>query len=239
MTMNLKSYLEMRLKLQDQEPKFRTICHACFQPDFNCYCTHIKHFDPKMKFVILMHNLEAKRRVATGRLSHLCLENSELLVGHDFSQNRDVNSILANDQYHSVILYPGRNSFNLSDASAQQRADYFPQDKKLALFVIDGTWNTARKMVRSSNLTKLPRICFSPPKPSNFRVRKQPAPGCYSTLEAIHHTIELLGPSRGFNPATRTHDHLLHVFDTMVEKQLEYVRRSHTTQTHSRHRRTA
>jgi DTW domain-containing protein YfiP len=92
------------------------------------------------------------------------------------------------------------------------------------VFVIDGTWNTVKKMLRlSPNILSLPRFCFTPPGLSNFKVRKQPAPECYSTIEAIHHTIELLGPSRGFSIAEGHHHHLLDVFGYMVQAQLRFI----------------
>jgi DTW domain-containing protein YfiP len=75
-------------------------------------------------------------------------------------------------------------------------------------------------MQRSANLQKLPRICFQPARPSNFRVRKQPQENFFSTIEAIHETIELIGPARGFDPSSRRHDSLLRVFDTMVDQQI-------------------
>src|SRR5437868_14164259 len=104
------------------------------------------------------------------------------------------------------MLYPGMRSQNLTPLSQDERLDLFPQSKKLTIFVIDGTWATARRTVRQSqNLTNLPRICFSPVKPSTFRVRKQPNPACYSTIEAIHHTIELVGQSQGFDTTSREH----------------------------------
>lgn len=129
--------------------------------------------------------------------------------------------------YHSVILYPGPTSKNLTTMSDSEKETLFPKNKQLRIFVIDGTWATARKMTRQSeNLKKLPRICFTPLNPSNFRVRKQPKVDCYSTIEAIHHTIELLGESQNFNVQERTHDKLLHVFDYMVERQLHFVKES-------------
>ena len=80
------------------------------------------------------------------------------------------------------------------------------------ILVVDGTWNTARKMLRlSRNLHSVPRICFTPVRPSRFRVRKQPHPNCYSTIEAIHQTLELLGPSQGFDILTGRQSRLLRV----------------------------
>jgi DTW domain-containing protein YfiP len=235
--MDVVRYQEARLQRLSEEPKFRTICYRCMHPDFNCYCSLIEPFDSKIKFVILMHKIEARRRVATGRLSHLCLEDSLLVTGHDFTEDKQVNSLINNPAHHCVVLYPGRNSQNLSELSKESRASFFPAEKKLVVFVIDGTWNTARQMIRSQCFQSLPRVCFTPPGVSSFRVRKQPMPECYSTLEAIHHTIELVADGRGFDLSRRPHDALLRVFDAMVERQIEYARKSHTINTHSRHKR--
>ncbi len=177
--------------------------------------------------MILIHPIEFKRRIATGRMSHLCLQNSELIIGQNYSNNEFVNRVLSDPQNYCVILYPGRTSTDLTSLDMEARKDLIPKNKKLVIFVIDGTWATAGKMVhQSKNLISLPRLCFTPPAPSNFRVRKQPAPGCYSTVEAIHHTLELLGPTQGLDLLLKNHDKLLFVFDKMVEKQLEFIDRS-------------
>ncbi|GIL17380.1 MAG: hypothetical protein BroJett040_11310 [Oligoflexia bacterium] len=201
--------------------RMRLRCPQCLQPDFSCYCALIKPFDPGMVFVILTHPIEIARRIATGRMSHLCLKNSHWIGGHDFTNNESVNLLLQDPKLHPVLLYPGPDSRNMSLMSEEEKFDLTPSGnrlvgKKLAIFVIDGTWHTARKMVRlSQNLKDLPRICFTPDRPSNFRIRHQPRPECYSTIEAIHQTIDLL------SPPNRNHDHLLEVFDKMVNRQLE------------------
>lgn len=222
--MNLQDFLVRRQQLQEKTPQYRDLCNVCIQPRFSCYCSHIQRFDPQIDFVILIHPIEVRRRIATGRMSHLALQNSYLIRGQDYSQDAQVNQLLADTERHCVILYPGMNSTNLTPLSMQSRQALFPKSKKLTIFVIDGTWLTAKKMMRQSqNLIQLPRICFSPPTPSNFRVRKQPHPACYSTIEAIHHTIELIGSTQGFNTELRTHDRLLNAFDKMVELQLSFI----------------
>ena len=224
--MDLKTYRERRQLLKDQEPKFRVRCLKCTQPQFSCFCPHIETVKSQIDFVILIHPLEVRRRIATGRMSHLCLENSILVKGQDYSKNEIVNRIVSEPDRECVVLYPGRDSVNLTSLTQSQRQAAFNPEKKLTVFVIDGTWTTARKMIRSQNLIHLPRICFTPDKPSNFRVRKQPHPLCYSTIEAIHHLIELIGPARGFDVASRQHDRLIHVFNKMVELQLDFISRS-------------
>lgn len=225
--MNLHDFQILREQLKNQEASFRELCFTCLQPGFSCYCQHIQKFDPQIKFVILIHPIEMRRRIATGRMSHLTLKESHLIMGQDYSDNVEVNALLKNSDYHSAVLYPGVRSTNLTGLAVPERQSLFPSDKKLLLFVIDGTWATAKKtMYQSANLQTLQRICFSPAKPSTFRVRKQPAPGCYSTIEAIHQTLDLLGDRPGFQVANRDHDKLLHVFDAMVERQLEFKEKS-------------
>lgn len=221
---DLKQYQERREKRQGEQPEVRRLCASCIQPVSGCYCTHIQRFDCQIQFVILIHPIEVRRRIATGRMSHLCLENSQLISGQDYSHNEVVNQLINDPKNHSVILYPGADSCNLTPLPQETRARLFPMDKKLTVFVIDGTWATAKKMMRQSeNLRALPKICFFPERPSNFRVRKQPNEQCYSTIEAIHQTIELLGGSRGFATERRLHDNLLEVFAVMVERQLSHL----------------
>lgn len=229
--MDLQSYHLRRQQLEQEAFSYRKLCLSCLQPEFGCYCQHIRQFDAKIKFVILIHPIETKRRIATGRMSHLCLKNSELIVGQDYSANSRVNEILNDQQNYPLILYPGRQSLNITDPSFNPGTPVFPAGKTPVLFVIDGTWATARRtMNQSENLKLIPRICFTPPKPSNFRVRKQPAPQCYSTIEAIHYAIELLAWDVGFNTQHRDHDNLLFVFSKMVDKQLAMTKTNYRNQ---------
>lgn len=223
--MNLQSYKVQRESLQSHAPQYRSLCAKCCKPENSCYCSHIQKFDPKIKFAILIHPIEKKRTVATGRMSHLCMENSELIVGQDYSENSKVNALLENKSYQPLVLYPGVQSLNLTHSSEQEKSKLFPANKIPLIFVIDGTWATARKMMRQSqNLKDLPRICFTPPGPSQFRVRKQPKAECYSTIEAIHHCIDLLGNQLQLNLQQRPHDNLIAVFNKMVERQLDCIR---------------
>lgn len=235
--MNLNNYLLKKEMFRQQLPQYRSLCATCTQPSFSCYCHLIEPFESKISFVILIHPIEAKRRIATGRMSHLSIKDSYLIKGQNYTDTPLINDLIADTNYHPVMLYPGRNSQNLSHITFEQRQQIVPPNKKLRLFVIDGTWATARKMVRQSlNISSLPRICFSPTTPSSFRVRKQPHAGCYSTIEAIHHTIELMDNTQ--QPGQeRSHDKLLKVFDYMVEKQLDFIRNSNLNLRESTYRR--
>lgn len=197
----------------------RLRCPACLQPEFSCFCAWIEPFDSGIDFIILIHPIEIKRRrITTGRMAHMSLRGSELIMGQVYTHNTQVNSLLNDPTRNCYLLYPGRMSANLSDMPMEARQGLRGSDgRRLTIFVVDGTWATAKKTVNQSlNLQTLPRISFTPPGPSSFRVRKQPRPECYSTIEAIHHTIELFGPAKG-----RPHDRLLVSFGRMVDRQIE------------------
>lgn len=221
--MNLQGYLELREKVRAETPQPRHVCYTCRQAGFGCFCEFVVPFDSGIHFVILIHPIEVKRRIATGRMAHLCLKGSTLIEGTEFSQNRKVREIVLDKRNHCVVLYPGRRSVNLSLLSDEGRASLVPAGKKLVVFVIDGTWNTAGRMIRSDCLRELPTISFEPGLKSRFRVRKQPAPECLSTIEAIHHTLDLLQGRADNSPDVREHDNLLTVFDQMVEFQLRFT----------------
>lgn len=216
--MNLELFHRLRRERLSLAPPIRERCARCLQPDFSCYCEWLKPFDPGIEFVILMHPKEQRRRIATGRMAHLSLPTSHLIVGHHLGDSAELNALLGDPARHCVMLYPGKRSLNLSKMCPVERLAWVPRLKQLTVLVIDGTWATARQMVNQSpNLhSGVERVCFTPPSPSNFRVRQQPRVECYSTIEAIHYTIELLtaGP-------TRPHDGLLEVFDKMVGRQID------------------
>jgi DTW domain-containing protein YfiP len=186
-----------------------------------CYCSHIKAFDSEPRFIILTQPREAKHRFGTGRMAHLCLSNSLLFEGVDFSADDRVNDEIHNPANFPVLLYPSADAINLSWLTPARLMELVPGDRKLVVIVLDGTWKSARKMIRlSHNLADFPRIRFDPPSPSGYRIRRQPAPHCYSTIEAIHYVTDLFSaPGNKQKP----HDNLLKVFDSVIDRQLTYA----------------
>jgi len=96
---------------------------------------------------------------------------------------------------------------------------------RLVIFVLDGTWKSARKMLRASpNLAVLPSLCFEPSAPSTYRIRRQPKPHCYSTIEAIHFVLDWFAPRENAGLAGAPgHDNLRAVFHAVIERQLAYT----------------
>jgi DTW domain-containing protein len=202
--------------------KYRAMCHSCRRPRACCYCALVEPFHSEPRFVILRQPREAKHRLGTGRMAHLCLSNSLLLDGVDFSRDERLEREIQNPCFFPVLLYPSRDAINLTRQAPGERMAMVPQGRRLVVFVLDGTWKSVRKMLRlSRNVASLPMICFEPPAPSGYRIRRQPRSHCYSTIEAIHHVLDLFSPAHGL---THPHDNLLAVFRSVIDRQVIYTR---------------
>lgn len=144
--------------------------------------------DTRTRFVFLMHPKEYKHEKAgTGRLTHLCLPNSELQMGVSFDAHPEVQALLHDPTNFPVLLYPGEHARNLSngDFAAAELGE-----RRLVVLLLDATWSCARKMLRlSPSLQRLPRIMFTPSAKSRFVIKQQPQEGCLSTLEATHELL--------------------------------------------------
>ena len=207
--------------LVDQAER-RRWCHRCRQPGIACYCSLIAPFDSDPRFIILTQPREAKHRFGTGRMAYFCLSNSLLIEGVDFSADDRINDEIRSAANYPVLLCPSENSINLSRLTPAERLAMVPAGRKMIVFVLDGTWKSARKMVRlSRNLAELPRISFEPPSPSQYRIRRQPQPHCYSTIEAIHQVVELYA---AHDSSPLHHDNLLTVFHSVIDRQSSYTR---------------
>ena len=195
----------------------RPTCYRCFWPQAHCWCASITPMATRTKFVFLMHPKEFKREKAnTGRLTHLCLANSEIHMGIEFDEHAAVQKLLNDPIYFPVLLYPGEQALNLStdELPAAQLGG-----RQLLVCLLDSTWSGARKMLRlSPSLQRLPRIMFTPSTASRYVIKQQPQEGCLSTLEASHElliVLERVGLDRYLLP-----DQLLALFQRMQAFQI-------------------
>lgn len=167
------------------------------------------------RFVFLMHPKEFKREKAgTGRLTHLCLVNSEIVVGVEFDDHPRLCALIADPANHVVLLYPGADAVNLSTDEPPAL-----DGRRLVVLLLDATWACARKMLRvSPSLQRLPRVMFTPTAPSKYVIKQQPQEGCLSTLEATHQLLEAMA-ARGLDayPLPRQ---LPELFDRMQAFQI-------------------
>ncbi len=195
----------------------RETCYRCFWPKALCWCSSITPMPTRTRFVFLMHPKEIKQeKAATGRLTHLCLPNSEVRMGVSFDEDEAVQAIIRDPASHPVLLYPGVQARNLSEGELTP-ADL--QGRQLVVFLLDATWAGARKMLRlSRTLQALPRVMFTATGPSRYVIKQQPQEGCLSTLEATHEL--LLALARTGLDEYPLPDQLLGLFQRMQDFQI-------------------
>lgn len=196
----------------------RGICYRCLRPLSSCYCKYIRPFDSGVKFVLLMHPKEAKRqRTGTGRLAHLTLEYSEILVGVDFSENKRLNALLADPAYYPVLLYPGPDAWTAGREGFRECLG----NRKLLVIIIDSTWACSKKMIKlSRNVLALPKFSFSGSYRSIYTFKREPKEYCVSSIESCYYLIKEL-QAASVLPAKVNPEPLMDVFRELVKFQLQ------------------
>lgn len=220
--MDKATYLQRKQELEKTVPKFKRedFCFKCHRLQSHCLCHLIKPFETSIHFVILMHPMEAKKeKLGTGRISLACLKNSELVIGIDFTNDPVVNALIADPSNYCMVLYPGEKSINVSTDDVAPIKNL--QGRRLVVFLIDGTWPCAKKMMKlSKNIHTLPRVSFTATHQSLFAIKEQPAEYCLSTLESIHFFLSEL-ERKGMEKLEGRHDNMIDVFKTMVDFQIK------------------
>ena len=193
-------------------PADRESCLRCRRPRAACFCVHLPSLSTGTHVVFLQHPRERRVAISTCRMAHLAFEGSELHHGVTFDGDAHLEALAAPDEIaagRAFVLFPGPGSIDPATLSPGQLR---------TLFVVDGTWPQARKIIRRSALLgRLPRLGLTPSRPGNYRIRREPAEHCVSTIEAV---VEVLGVLEGepdrFRPALAAFDYMI---DFQIEKQ--------------------
>lgn len=194
----------------------RAVCPDCRRPASVCYCRHLTSIPTRTRVVVLQHPRERDMAIGTARMATLCLPGSELHEGVRWD-DATLAKMLDDETRPPILLYPGPGAIDVMTS---------PPPGPVTLVVVDGTWWQAKKIVRENpRLRALPRYAFSPPVPSEYRIRREPAPTYVSTLEALVH---VLGALEG--DATR-YDPLLRPFRAMIDAQIACQEELHGART--------
>jgi DTW domain-containing protein YfiP len=165
----------------------------------------------RTRVVILQHPRERYVAIGTGRMTSMCLSSASLHLGVDFEHDAAVRAALADPARPAALLWPGEGAIDIAES---------PPEGPITLVVIDGTWSTAKKVVRVNPfLASLPRYAFAPRAPSAYRIRREPRDDYVSTIEAVAHVLTVLEGDH-FQP-------MLAPFTAMVDGQIEYQSRLH------------
>ncbi len=199
-------------------PATRVLCARCRRPQVVCYCAHLARLPTRTRVLVLQHPRERRVGIGTARMAQLALPNSELRVGIDFAADPVVRATLAGPS-PSYLLFPSPQALDVRQLRL---------DQPINLVVVDGTWSQARTLVRANPaLAALPRLAFVPRRPSDYRIRREPADFCVSTIEALTEVLNILEPdAEPFDP-------LLAPFHAMVSRQERFASEIRS----SRHRR--
>jgi len=193
----------------------RVKCYQCFRPRLHCLCSSIPKIDTKIKFIILIHPKEAKKeRLGTGRIVKQALLNSEMIMGVDFTTDPMVNHYLDNQKFRPFLMYPGE-----APQKVAQFKDQLHDPREIIIFILDGTWPFAKKMLRKSkNLQTIPRITITIKGESNFRIKQQPDSACLCTLEAVVQFLDECEESE-LEKLNGVQKNLLETFEKLVKFQ--------------------
>lgn len=195
----------------------RPRCSRCLRPSSHCLCALIPRLPSRSRVLILQHPSEVEHALNTARLAALGLCNAQLEVGEVFDQ---LAHWLALPGYQPRLLFPGEQAQVIKPSTAQELP--------WLLVVPDGTWRKARKLLHLNPLlASLPRVTLAPGAVSRYRLRKAPAPGALSTVEAVVQALEVLEAPQSFAP-------LLRPFEQLIEAQIsamgaETFARNHAT----------
>jgi tRNA-uridine aminocarboxypropyltransferase len=179
------------------------MCQRCRRPVRHCLCALIPCLPSRTRVIFLQHPREARVAIGTARMAQLALPNSELREGIAFAGLDE----LAADPT-AAVLFPDPHAAPV-DRAAPPRT----------LVVVDGTWPQARQIIRKNPLlARMRRIGLTPARPGAYRIRREPAPECLATVEAVAEVLGVLEDDPGRFAG------LLAAFTFMVERQLECAR---------------
>ena len=186
----------------------RSVCMRCRRPTRACYCAHVPRIETKTRVVVVQHPRERDVPIGTARMATLCLPNSELHVATSVAESPELSRELSDPSRPAILLSPGEDARDIVRD---------PPKTPVTLVVVDGTWAQAKKLSKDPVLRRLPRYAFTPPAPSEYRIRREPEETYVSTIEALAYTLAALeGKSMGA---------LFAPFRAMVEFQLDETRR--------------
>lgn len=186
-------------------PAIRPRCPQCQRPVELCLCHLLPELSPRTEILVIQHPDERKHALNTARLLVAGLSNAHLLVTEQLPV--DWQERLLDPAWRTELLFPGPHVPTLSCAREDSRS------RRLVL--LDGTWRKARKLLYLNPvLQQLPQVALPDGLVSRYRLRKAPAEGALSTIEAAVHALQVIEPDTDFSS-------LLRPFDALIEGQIK------------------
>jgi DTW domain-containing protein len=167
----------------------------------------------RTEIVFVQHPREADMPVGTARMAHLSLPSSTLIEGVRVDAHPRMREIFARPD-DVAVLFPS--------ARSEPESAWMERPPK-TLIVIDGTWSQAKKILKlNPHMASLRQLHFTPEKPGNYRIRKEPTDQHVSTIEAVSLMLQRIENNPVFS-------RMLEPFDWMVDRQIDHIGREHAS----------
>lgn len=184
----------------------RSICSHCHEPQVRCVCSCFPEVQLPIPLIIFQHPHEAKHPFNSAKWVKLVFPDACVVsaVGGE-GRKMVLPNCLPSGSY---LLYPSE-----EDGVASSRSEGAAPK---ALVVLDGTWQTVRKLLRDNPwLGDLPRLSLKDHRGGKYRIREAPNPAVQlSTFEAVAYALAAIDSSTAI-------DSLLKGFDLAIERQLQ------------------
>lgn len=188
----------------------RDLCSQCQRPIVACICPFIVKTYNKISVLVLQHPNEVTQSKGTVALLQRSLNDCRVLVGEDFSDNCELNDMLATHQ--PLLLYPGEQAQVLTlDFDSSVAAFTHNINKPCLLIILDGTWKKAYRMfMLSKNLHLLKQVCLPAviADKGQYLIRKVNKKNALSSLEATCYALALLEQTINKIDSSRVMHHL-------------------------------
>jgi DTW domain-containing protein YfiP len=184
------------MMLSPLSPFYTSHCIQCRLPETHCVCNKIKQVDLPFKIMLCCHSKEWQRNDNTGQWALLSSESIGRIKWHrkaELIYPAISIEALTNEDGH-YLLFPADDAVDIQplfqnmDSSTIQPAAHPAVQPISTLWVIDGTWQEAQKMLRQSPWLKaMPKVKIQASAGqtlvSQFQLRRNQQGLC--TMEAI------------------------------------------------------
>lgn len=183
----------------------RPTCYTCFRPETLCVCGLLQPLPNRTRISIVQHPRERLHPLNTARIAEGSLRNVNVLRGSISGLVQQLESGIIDSG--AMLLFPAPHATTLENLP--------PERRPTEIVVVDGTWHHAKVLLRDIPfLRTLSCVRFTPPKPSEYRIRREPRPEYLSTIESIAHVLSVL------EPELDGLDSLGSVFREMIDRNL-------------------
>ncbi|SDS55046.1 DTW domain-containing protein YfiP [Halopseudomonas litoralis] len=187
-----------------QSHTVRPRCPRCGRPVELCLCHLLPNLTPRTEILVIQHPDERRHALNTARLLVAGLSNAHLLIAEQLPP--DWVERIADRGWRTELLFPGP-QVPLLTAAGQG-------DRPRRLVLLDGTWRKARKLLYLNPLLQqLSQVALPEGLTSRYRLRKAPATGALSTIEAGTMALQMIEPETDFAD-------LLRPFDALIDGQI-------------------